>query len=132
MSASQRRVAVVFDEAVWSHAVDGFSEENRQLAQSTRIRLERSGLALDDVRACDAEGSDGTKLPGCVKLYLPWLDAPPSQRPFAFVLRLRQRGDELVWNFVAFGPRHPRPGVRSAYERAHRQLHGTFPRHGHR
>jgi hypothetical protein len=34
---------------------------------------------------------------------------------------------ELVWVFVAFGPCHPRPGVRTVYERAHRRLQGRFP-----
>lgn len=132
MSAPARRLSVIFDEAVWTHAVDGFSTENRQLARTARTRLERSGLALDDVRACAAERRDRTKLAGCVKLYLPMRDEPPSQRPFAFVFSLHKRSDELVWNFVAFGPRHPRSGVRSVYERAHRQLHGAFPPHGQR
>ena len=51
-----------------------------------------------------------------------------SERPFAFVFQLaRDRDGELVWIFIAFGRRHPGPGVRSVYERAHRQLHGGFP-----
>jgi hypothetical protein len=29
--------------------------------------------------------------------------------------------------FVAFGERHPQPGTRSVYERAHKQLHGRYP-----
>jgi hypothetical protein len=63
------------------------------------------------------------------KLYLPLGGAPPSQRPFAFVLRLTREPDaNLLWIFLAFGHRHPRPGVRSVYERAHRQLHGRFPK----
>ena len=47
--------------------------------------------------------------------------------------RLGVRFDDAIWAdatrgfFVAFGPRHPGPGVRSVYERAHRQLHGRFP-----
>jgi hypothetical protein len=62
---------------------------------------------------------------------LPAGDAPPSERPFAFVLQLaREMDSTLVWVFVAFGHRHPRVGVRNVYERAHRQLHGRFPDHG--
>jgi hypothetical protein len=58
-------------------------------------------------------------------------DAPPSERPMAFVLRLARAFDgTLAWIFVAFGHRHPGPGVRSVYERAHRQLHGRFPPRG--
>ena len=73
-------------------------------------------------------GPDATELAGCAKLYLPFIDAPPSQRPFAFVLQLARDIDgELVWVFIAFGHRHPPAGVRSVYQRAHRQLHGRFP-----
>lgn len=128
MAAADRRLPVRFDEAVWSHAIDGFSKQSKAIATSVRTRLEADGAALADVLACNAEGPDGTQLADCVKLYLPWRDAPPSERPFAFVLRLRRDKAALVWNFVAFGPRRPRPGVRTVYERAHRQIHGRFPR----
>lgn len=69
--------------------------------------------------------------PGCGKLYLSVFDAPPSERPFAFVLQLaREMDSTLVWVFVAFGHGHPRAGVRSVYDRAHPQLHGRFPERG--
>ncbi len=128
MSAADRRLPVLFEEAVWAHAIDGLSNKSKEIATSARAQLEAEGVGLTDVLVCDAEGSDGTELADCVKLYLPWRDAPPSERPFAFVLRLRRDKTALVWNFVAFGPRHPRPGVRTVYERAHRQIHGHFPR----
>jgi hypothetical protein len=126
--AASRRLAVRFDESIWNDALRGFSAVNQRVAVTARSRLEAAGVALADLLPCEANGGDGTELAGCAKLYLPLRDAPPSQRPFAFVLRLRREGEELVWSFVAFGPRHPRPGVRSVYERAHRQLHGRFPR----
>jgi hypothetical protein len=126
--AAPRRLAVRFDETVWREAVRGFSGEAARVAAAARSRTEAEGVALAELRPCDAEGPDGTTLAGCAKLYLPVGDAPPSQRPFAFVLQLARAQDELVWVFVAFGPRHPRQGVRSVYERAHRQLHGRFPR----
>ncbi|MGI8730114.1 MAG: hypothetical protein ACR2LK_09030 [Solirubrobacteraceae bacterium] len=129
MSSAARRLAVRFDEAVWNEAVRGFSGEPLQVATSARLAAARRGIALADVRPCEAGGPDGTEVAGCAKLYLPLLaDAPPSERPFAFVLRLARGADgALFWIFVAFGHRHPRPGVRSVYERAHRQLHGRFP-----
>lgn len=131
MGAPQRRLAVRFDEAVWREAVRGFSRRPLEIATSTRSDAERRGVALADVRPCEAHGPDGTELAGCAKLYLPIGDAPPSERPFAFVLQLGQEVDAtLVWVFVAFGHRHPKPGVRSVYERAHRQLHGRFPNRG--
>lgn len=128
MGTAQRRLAVRFDEAVWREAVRGFSPGPLAIATSARRDAERRGVALADVLPCEAHGPDGTALAGCAKLYLPSGDAPPSERPFAFVLQLARETDStLVWVFVAFGHRHPRAGVRSVYERAHRQLHGRFP-----
>jgi hypothetical protein len=130
MPAGERRLEVRFDEAVWREAVRGFSRQPRQIAGTARAAMERDGVTLADLRPCEAAGPDGTILAGCAKLYVPIGDAPPSQRPFAFVLQLAREGETLAWVFVAFGPRHPRPGVRSVYDRAHRQLHGRFPDQG--
>jgi hypothetical protein len=128
MASAKRRLPVRFDAAVWHEAVRGFSREPLQIATTARLAAERRGVALADVLACDAVGPDGTHLAGCAKLYLPVGDGTPSERPFAFVLRLTREPDRtLTWIFLAFGHRHPRPGVRSVYERAHRQLHGRFP-----
>src|SRR3954447_8152828 len=128
MTSATRRLAVRFDEAVWREGIRGFSREPLHIATSARLAAERHGVALAEVLPCEAAGPEGTRLAGCAKLYLPLADTPPSERPFAFVLRLARAADgTLVWVFVAFGHRHPRPGVRSVYERAHRQLHGRFP-----
>lgn len=126
MSAS-RRVAVRFDDQVWNEAIRGFSGQALECALAARRSLDERGINLAELRPCLAEGPDGTQLSGCAKLYLPVKDAPPSQRPFAFVLQLAREREGLTWVFVAFGLRHPPAGVRSAYERAHRQLHGRFP-----
>jgi hypothetical protein len=127
--ATRRRLAVRFDEQVWSEAIRGFSGRPLQIASSARARLEREGVALASLLPCDALGRDGTALAGCAKLYLPITDEPASQRPFSFVMQLvRDVQDEtLVWLFIAFGHRHPGAGIRSVYERAHRQLHRRFP-----
>jgi hypothetical protein len=127
MAAAERRLAVRFDEAVWREAVRGFSRRPLEVATTARSDAERRGVALADVLPCEARGPDGTALAGCAKLYLPIGDAPPSERPFGFVLQLARAKDSLIWVFVAFGGRHPKPGVRTVYERAHRQLHGSFP-----
>lgn len=127
-SAAPRRLGVRFDDGTWREAVRGFSGRALAVATSSRARVERDGVALGDVRPCAADGADGTQLAGCAKIYLPIADAPPSQRPYAFVLQLaRDDGGTLSWVFVAFGVRHPGPGIRSVYERAHRRLHGRFP-----
>lgn len=128
MLSGDRRLPVRFHEAVWREAIRGFSGRPLEIAESTRAALEREGVALAQLRPCSAHGPDGTQLAGCAKLYLPIRGDAPSQRPFAFILQLARDADaRLVWVFVAYGHRHPDPGVRSAYERAHRQLHGRFP-----
>lgn len=128
MADTERRLAVRFDEAIWREAVRGFSGRPLQVAESARATLEKHDIALAELLPCDALGPDDTELAGCAKLYLPHVDAPASERPFGLVLQLaRDEDSALVWVFVAFGPRHPAPGVRSVYERAHRQLHGRFP-----
>jgi len=55
---------------------------------------------------------------------VPLRDTPPSQRPYGFVFIPTREG---VLALVAFGERHPRPGTRSVYERAHKRLHGRYP-----
>lgn len=127
MAAPQ--LGVRFDELVWREATRGFSRHRLEIATSSRALLERRGVRFDELLPCLALGPDRSELAGCAKLYLPISDEPASQRPFAFIVQLaRDIGTaELAWVFVAFGERHPTAGVRSVYERAHRQLHGQFP-----
>ncbi len=58
---------------------------------------------------------------------MPIRDAPPSQRPFAFVFAPVGVGADPYLRLVAVGERHPRPGTRSVYQRAHKRLHGRYP-----
>lgn len=125
---ARRRVGVRFDDAIWVDSTRGFSGQSLDVALKARRALERDGLTLERLLPCESLGPDHTELAGCAKLYLPAGEAPPSRRPFAFVLQLARDGaGDLVLVFIAFGPRHPGPGVRNVYERAHRQLHGKFP-----
>lgn len=124
----RRRVGVRFDERVWAEATRGFSGQALDIAVKARRSLEAEGVALEQLLPCESPGPDRTELSDCAKLYLPAGAGPPSQRPFAFVLQLaRDAAGDFVFVFIAFGPRHPGPGVRNVYERAHRQLHGRFP-----
>ena len=128
MSSAARRLAVRFDEAIWHEAIRGFSASRFKMRPTPTSPAERRGIALAEVLPCEAVGPDGTRLAGCAKLSVRLGNAPPSERPFAFVLKLgRQADGTLGWALVALGHRHPKPGVRSVYERAHRQLHGRFP-----
>ncbi len=102
---------------------------------SARIQAERARREIEGDKAtlawkqCEAENDDGTALAGCSKLYVP-LDAEgASAAPYGFVFRLAKTDENvLVWNFIAFGERHPEnPSTRSVYERAHKRLHGRYP-----
>ena len=98
--------------------------------QAERARREiDGGKAAVDLQKCEADGEGGTRLPGCVKLYVPLGRQGASEAPFGFVFQLAQDSDgSLVWNFVAFGERHPdNPATRTVYERAHHRLHGRYP-----
>jgi hypothetical protein len=44
--------------------------------------LERDGAPIEQLRACHAEGRDGTRLGGCLKLYV-----PPPAGPWGIVFR---------------------------------------------
>lgn len=100
-----------------------------------RVQAERARRMIEDGKVtlawkrCEAQGDDGTELPGCSKLYIP-LDAKgASAAPYGFVFRLAKTANNaLAWNFIAFGERHPEnPSTRSVYERAHKRLHSRYP-----
>lgn len=123
-------MAVQFDPDVWQEEVDRFDSGSRmrQAAESGRRSLEAKRPSVGWL-PCEAEGPRGTRLPGCVKLYLP-LGREPSAAPYGFVFELiASRGPKPVFSLrlLAFGERHPRPGTRNVYERAHKRLHGRYP-----
>lgn len=100
----------------------------RQTAERARRSLEIERPSVGWL-PCEAEGPAGASLPRCVKLYLP-LDREPSAAPCGFVFELvasREPGPVFSLRLLAFGERHPRPGARSVYERAHKRLHGRYP-----
>ena len=124
-----RRFAVLITQGVWRAEVERFDSRSpaRRAAEHERPRLETDGLALGDLLRCEPEAADGTRLVGLVKVYVPIGDAPPSARPYAFVLSPVHAEPMPALVVVAFGERHPRRGVRSVYERAHKRLHGRYP-----
>jgi hypothetical protein len=95
-------------------------------AVAARAQIQRPGARIA-VRACDAEGPDGTRLVGCAKVYVP-LEAEPSQAPYGlvFAIRTERVAGRVGLRMLAYGERHPSLG-RSVYERAHRRLHGRYP-----
>jgi hypothetical protein len=123
-------LAVSFDADVWAQEVERLRARGpmRAAAERARDEITAHGVPRTALRACRAEGDDGTRLPRCLKLYVPLSDRPASERPYAIVLEVAVTHDGAVTlRFIAYGKRHPAPGTRSAYERAHKRLHGRYP-----
>lgn len=123
-------VSVRFRSPAWEEEIERLDRRSTARIQAERARREiEGGKAMLAWKRCEADNDDGTALAGCSKLYVP-LDAEgASAAPYGFVFRLAQTDDNaLVWNFIAFGERHPEnPSTRSVYERAHKRLHGRYP-----
>jgi hypothetical protein len=95
----------------------------RRVAEAARAEFERDGVSLESVRTCAAEGRDGPRLAGALKVYL------RQDQRFGMVLEPERRERELRLVFLAFGVRHQPPGSHAptVYELAHRRRHGRFP-----
>ncbi|HVT00392.1 MAG TPA: hypothetical protein VHE08_07740 [Solirubrobacterales bacterium] len=122
-------IAFVFAEAEWSQEVGRLRERSPARAQAERARRQiEEGREPVDLFRCKAEGDDGTRLPGCAKVYVPLGRQGASAAPFGFVFQVILRAEGLAWAFLAFGERHPDdPDERTVYERAHKRLHGRYP-----
>ncbi len=123
-------VRLTFDSDVWEEEVGRFGARSRSRGAAERARreLERSPAGRRFQR-CSAEGDDRTRLAGCVKAYVP-LDRTSSEAPFGFVFEVGvddRPPRRIQLTLLAFGERHPVPGTRSLYERAHKRLHGRYP-----
>lgn len=82
--------------------------------------LREEGAPREWLRRCEEEGRDGTRLGGCVKLYIP---QPAGQ--WGAVLTGDEEASKPALVLIAAGERHPTQSwKRSVYEIAHRRLHG--------
>lgn len=83
-------------------------------------RLRRDGAPAAWLRRCEAEARDGTRLPRCVKLYMP---QPDGRWGAVFMAATVNGAVTLV--LLAVGERHPSVAWRpSVYQVAHRRLNG--------
>ena len=86
--------SVAFGTQEWEEEVGRYepSAIARVRAESARREIEagKSKLAW---RLCEAEGSDGTRLPGCRKLYVPLGGQGASDAPYGFVFQLAKTSD---------------------------------------
>lgn len=62
---------VVVDEDALAEDLAHASEAARTAIEPMVRRLRDSGAPADWLQRCEEEARDGTRLPGCVKLYIP-------------------------------------------------------------
>jgi hypothetical protein len=110
---------VVFDEDAFDHDIRRSSAHGMEVAAATRALYERDGAPTDQLRKCEAEGGDGTRLPDCLKVYL-----PTPAGPFGMVFQLVARQGNLQLRYAAFGVRHhpPESNALTVYQIADRRL----------
>lgn len=97
-----------------SHA----SEAGRTAIAPMIEQLKADGVPKDWLEKCDPEARDGTRLAGCVKLYIP---QPAGQWGAVFLGGVADEKPTLF--LLAVGKRHPEtPWRPSVYEVAHRRL----------
>jgi hypothetical protein len=100
------------------------AEDLTRCTQAARTAIEPMVASLQDVgipvkwlRRCEGEGRDGTRLKGCVKVYIP----QPAGR-WGAVLAADEEASKPALVLLAVGERHPdRPWRPSVYEIAHRR-----------
>lgn len=120
-AGSAGRFGVRFDELAFADDLGHATPAGREVAQAARQRLERDGADPSVFKRCDRDARDGTRLPNCLKTYLPGPDG--RWRMIFEVLRDTATG-ELVLSFLAFGVAHPEhPWQPSVYQVAHQRLH---------
>jgi hypothetical protein len=118
---------VHFDDALFAADLARLPETARAAVTAARNRYEREGVDAAERRRCDAEHPSGTRLAGCLKVYV-----PDFAGPWRIVFQIAWLDeDTLGLQYVATGVAHPPAGARrrSVYELAHYRLHGSWPHH---
>jgi hypothetical protein len=107
------------DERALADDLSQASDAAREAIEPMIQRFKADGAPAAWLKRCDAEARDGTRLPGCVKLYIP---QPVGQWGAVFLGGAVDGSLKLL--LLAVGERHPGAAWRpSVYELAHRRLH---------
>lgn len=126
----RRTASVIVDDDVWEQEVARFAAGSRPrvAAEVARREMERS-LPAAGFQPCAADGPDRTRLPRCMKLYVPLGLSSSAAAPYGFVFEaaVSATSRSLELRLLAFGERHPPAGARSVYERAHKRLYRRYP-----
>ncbi len=112
---------VRFDTPTYDQDLQRVRKEGRTVATNARAQLERDGIAVALLSACQSDARDGTELGGLAKLYL-----PIPYGPWGLVLAGDRDINGPFLAVVAFGERHPHRGP-SVYAIAHYRRHGHWP-----
>jgi hypothetical protein len=114
---------VGFDDDALADDLEHLPAAAEEALRAFRKTAQREGgIQRSRLMACQAEGRDGTRLPGCVKTYVPW----PTGRFGAVLVAVTHPARPLALRVVAFGIRHrpPRSSAPTVYEVADRRLNG--------
>jgi len=74
--AGGARAPAHFDDGLFAADLARMSARGRIEVTAARTRMESAGVRADERRRCSAEHQSGTRLPGCVKVYVPEADGP--------------------------------------------------------
>jgi hypothetical protein len=112
---------VGFDEDALTEDLERLPVSAENALREFRKELRREGgIPKSRLRACQAEGRDGTNLGGCVKTYVPW----PDGRFGAVFVVVTHPNRPMALRAFAFGVRHhPRESnADTVYQVAHRRF----------
>lgn len=121
MTGKEPVFPVAFDELAMADDLARLGEGGAEALAELGREIERlGGLPRERLRACEAEGRDGTRLGDCVKTYVPW----PTGRFGAVMVPVSHSERPLGLRVIAFGVRHqpPESHALSVYQIAHRRL----------
>jgi hypothetical protein len=96
-----QRFPARFDPDAFAEDLARTTATGRATSERARAEYERDGVPRSQLQPCDAEGRDGTSLPGCLKVYLP----QPIGR-FGMVFEVVRTAGKLELEYLAFGVRH--------------------------
>jgi hypothetical protein len=114
-----RRDSARFDDRLCDEDLAHATQAGQQVAVEARSRLERDGASARELAPCQAEHRQGTRLPNCVKTYL-----PEQGGRWRMIFEVTRDSGQLVLAYLAFGVGHPEHAWQlSAYQVAHHRLH---------
>lgn len=114
------RFAVRIDSAVLDEDLAHATAAGRAAIKGAVSEIRADGVPYLWLKRCQPEGRDGTRLPGCVKFYIP---QPDGQWGAVLTADTAHQTKMLV--LLAVGDRHPsQPWRPSVYQVAHSRLNG--------